>query len=84
MLRATLKKRTSAATPSPACALVRRNPVSGSLWLTSDSYVIDLPTNVGGVKTSGIEVNGSYAQPIGRAEDPACVHQPTTRGCRSS
>lgn len=57
---------TTATTVSPVCSLIQRNPVNGSLWLTPDGFVRDLPTNVGGVKTSGIEVNGSYSQPIGR------------------
>jgi outer membrane receptor protein involved in Fe transport len=33
--------------------------------LTPNGYVNDLPTNVGQVETRGIEVNGSYSQPIG-------------------
>jgi outer membrane receptor protein involved in Fe transport len=49
-----------------ACALVRRNP-AGSLWLSSDGYVIDIPQNVGGVKTRGIEFNGNYSREIGNA-----------------
>jgi iron complex outermembrane receptor protein len=49
-----------------ACALVVRNP-AGSLWLTSDGYVIDTPVNVGGVQTRGIEFNGNYSREIGNA-----------------
>jgi iron complex outermembrane recepter protein len=48
-----------------ACQLVRRNPVSGSLWLTNDGYTIDLNRNIGGVKTSGIDVNASYSHEVG-------------------
>lgn len=44
-----------------ACALIRRNPVSGSLWLTNDGFTVDLQTNIGGVQTKGIDVNGSYS-----------------------
>ena len=44
-----------------ACSLIHRNPVNGSLWLTPDGYVTDLDSNIGGVKTSGIDVNASYA-----------------------
>lgn len=47
-----------------ACGLVQRNP-AGSLWLSSDGYVRDLPTNVGGVQTRGLEFNGSYSHSIG-------------------
>ena len=48
---------------SPACALIKRDP-AGSLWLTSNGYVIDTPTNVGGLRTSGIEVNGNYSRMV--------------------
>jgi iron complex outermembrane recepter protein len=47
------------------CALIKRNPVSGSLWLTNDGFTINLPTNIGGVKTAGIDVNAKYAVEIG-------------------
>lgn len=47
-----------------ACSLVKRN-AAGSLWLTSDGYVIDTPVNVGGVKTRGFEFNGNYTTEIG-------------------
>ena len=53
------------ATFTPAsCALVNRDP-GGSIWLTSGGFVRDLPTNIGGVKTRGIEVNGSYSHRLG-------------------
>ena len=47
-----------------ACALIHRSP-SGSLWLTSDGFVSDLPTNVGGVRTRGLEFNGNYSHQLG-------------------
>ena len=47
-----------------ACALIQRNP-AGSLWLTSDGNVIDIPHNVGGVKTRGYEFNGNWSTEIG-------------------
>lgn len=49
---------------SDACDLVNRDP-SGSLWLTSSGYVIDINHNVGGVKTRGIEFNTNYSTEIG-------------------
>jgi outer membrane receptor protein involved in Fe transport len=55
---------TSLTTPSPACALVKRDP-AGSLWLTSNGFVIDTPTNVGGVQTRGLEFNGAYSRKLG-------------------
>ena len=47
-----------------ACGLIHRNP-AGSLWLTSDGYVSDLPTNVGGFRTRGIEFNGNWSHQLG-------------------
>jgi outer membrane receptor protein involved in Fe transport len=53
------------ATFTPAsCSLIHRD-TAGSLWLSSNGYVIDLPSNKGSQETRGIEVNGSYNQPIG-------------------
>ncbi|TCU61841.1 TonB-dependent receptor-like protein [Novosphingobium sp. PhB57] len=49
-----------------ACDLVNRDP-SGSLWLTSGGYVVDIFHNVGGVKTRGFEFNGNYSTEIGNA-----------------
>ena len=54
------------ATQNPtACALINRNAVTGSLWLTTDGFVVDRQTNVGSVQTKGIDVNASYAHDIG-------------------
>ncbi|MBY8828086.1 TonB-dependent receptor domain-containing protein [Hephaestia mangrovi] len=47
-----------------ACDLIHRN-AAGSLWLTSDGYVTDINHNVGSVKTTGFEFNGSYAHELG-------------------
>jgi iron complex outermembrane recepter protein len=49
-----------------ACGLIKRNPVNGSIWLTSDGYVADLPTNIGGLRTKGIDFNASYGTEIGK------------------
>ncbi|MCT2399674.1 TonB-dependent receptor domain-containing protein [Novosphingobium mangrovi (ex Huang et al. 2023)] len=49
-----------------ACALVTRN-AAGSLWLSSDGYVIDTPVNVGGVKTRGFEFTGNWSTEIASA-----------------
>lgn len=54
----------TATAAAPACALVNRN-AAGSLWLTSDGSVTDLPQNVGGFRTRGIEFNGNYSREIG-------------------
>ena len=54
----------TATTAAPSCALIHRNP-AGLLWLTPDAYVIDIPTNVGGIKTSGFDINASYSHRLG-------------------
>ena len=41
-----------------ACDLIQRND-NGSLW-QGDGVVVDLNTNIGGLKTSGIDVNAGY------------------------
>jgi outer membrane receptor protein involved in Fe transport len=57
-------KTTNPSQPAPSCALIHRNP-AGSLWLSPQGYVIDLPHNVGGIKTDGIDVNASYSYRFG-------------------
>jgi iron complex outermembrane receptor protein len=47
-----------------SCGLVHRD-AAGSLWLTPGGFVTDLPSNVGSIQTKGIEINGSYIQPLG-------------------
>ena len=51
---------------SPACSLINRDP-AGSLWLTPNGFVRNLPTNVGGVLSRGYEFNGAYSRKIGNA-----------------
>jgi outer membrane receptor protein involved in Fe transport len=46
------------------CGLVNRDP-SGSLWRTAAGFVVDLPTNIGGFETSGIDVGASYSVDVG-------------------
>lgn len=46
-----------------SCALINRD-AAGSLWLTPDGYVVDLPNNVGELQTKGIEVGASYSTPF--------------------
>ncbi len=55
---------TDLANPAPSCALVHRNP-AGSIWLSPDGFVVDTPTNVGGIKTSGVDFNTSYSHRLG-------------------
>jgi outer membrane receptor protein involved in Fe transport len=55
---------TTASSVAASCALIHRNP-AGSLWLSSDGFVTDLPHNVGSVETRGIDGNLSYSYRFG-------------------
>lgn len=46
------------------CSLVNRD-ASGSLWRSSAGYITNLSQNIGGLKTSGIDVNVGYSRDIG-------------------
>jgi outer membrane receptor protein involved in Fe transport len=54
----------TATSVAPSCALIHRD-TSGSLWLTSNGYVNDLPNNVGRIQTDGIDVSSSYSYRFG-------------------
>jgi outer membrane receptor protein involved in Fe transport len=47
-----------------SCALVERD-AGGSIWLTSQGFVRNLPTNIGGLHTKGFEFNGNYSHRLG-------------------
>jgi len=47
------------------CNLIHRVPGNGSLWLSPAGYIENTTLNVGALKTSGIDVNASYARRIG-------------------
>ncbi len=55
---------TTATTVAPSCDLINRDP-AGSIWLTSQGYVIDLLSNSGRIKTDGFDFNGSYSHRLG-------------------
>ncbi|MGN3975067.1 TonB-dependent receptor domain-containing protein [Tsuneonella sp. SYSU-LHT278] len=46
------------------CNLVNRDP-SGSLWRTSNGFVVDLAQNIGRLETAGIDVQAGYTREIG-------------------
>ena len=48
------------------CSLINRD-ASGSIWRTSNGFVSDLQQNIGGLSTSGIDVNAAYTREIGNA-----------------
>ncbi len=45
------------------CGLVHRD-ASGSLWRSSDGYIVNLPQNIGYASTKGIDVSASYSRQI--------------------
>jgi outer membrane receptor protein involved in Fe transport len=47
------------------CSRVNRAPGNGSLWLTPAGFIADINANVGNLRTRGIDINGSYTQPLG-------------------
>ncbi len=49
---------------APSCALITREPALGSLFVTG-SQVVANNTNLGGVATSGYDINASYSWDIG-------------------
>jgi outer membrane receptor protein involved in Fe transport len=51
-------------TAAPSCALIHRAP-GGSIWLSPNGYVIDIPHNVGGVQTRGIDGSVAYSTRLG-------------------
>ena len=58
---------TCATTGTPdLCALVHRDPVSGSLWLGTNGYVVDTSVNIGYLKTSGLDFELNYRTPFSR------------------
>jgi iron complex outermembrane recepter protein len=47
------------------CSRINRAPNSGSLYLTPNGYTTDVNANVGNLRTRGLDINGSYTQPLG-------------------
>jgi outer membrane receptor protein involved in Fe transport len=55
---------TDPANPAPSCALVHRD-AGGSLWLTPQGFVADLPSNSGKIKTDGFDFTAAYSTRTG-------------------
>lgn len=53
-----------------ACSLINRNPANGSLWIGS-GFIEATNINIGGVKTSGVDVNVSYGFDLADVGAPA-------------
>jgi iron complex outermembrane recepter protein len=47
------------------CARINRDPSTGALWV-GNGFVEDLNTNIGGLKTSGVDVVANYSLPLDR------------------
>jgi len=47
------------------CGLIHRQPASGALWGPNTAFVVTTNQNVGGLRTKGIDVNGSYSHRLG-------------------
>jgi outer membrane receptor protein involved in Fe transport len=47
-----------------SCALITRNPGNGRLW-TGTGVVDAINTNIGGLETSGVDVNANYRRHVG-------------------
>ncbi|HVM36965.1 MAG TPA: TonB-dependent receptor [Sphingomicrobium sp.] len=47
------------------CSLINRAPGSGSLFLSPSGFITDINTNVGGLRTKGVDINGSYSRRLG-------------------
>lgn len=43
-----------------ACSRINRNRNNGSLWIGDTAFVQNLNINIGGLKTSGIDINANY------------------------
>ncbi|MBB5745553.1 TonB-dependent receptor domain-containing protein [Brevundimonas variabilis] len=43
-----------------ACDRINRNPNNGSLWIGDTAFVENLNINIGGLKTSGVDINANY------------------------
>jgi iron complex outermembrane receptor protein len=50
---------------SSACSLINRAS-NGSLWMSSNGYVVDIPHNIGWIKDAGFDLNASYTHDLGR------------------
>ena len=50
---------------STTCDLIHRQPGNGSLWLTPAGFVSATNINIGGLRTKGVDLNGSYSRRLG-------------------
>lgn len=58
------------------CSKIHRAAGSGSLWLSQTGFVDTALTNIGSLRTAGVDVNAKYQRPFGRIQ--AGVHYAST------
>ena len=47
------------------CSKIHRNPNNGSLWQGQTGFIETTNTNIGGLRTKGIDLNGTYSRRLG-------------------
>ena len=47
------------------CTKIHRTPGNGSLWLSQTGFIETTNTNIGGLRTKGFDINGTYSHRIG-------------------
>ena len=47
------------------CSKIHRTPGNGSLWLSQTGFIETTNTNIGGLRTRGIDLNGTYSRRLG-------------------
>jgi len=47
------------------CSKIHRAPGNGSLWLSPAGFIETTNTNIGGLRTKGVDINGSYSHRMG-------------------
>ena len=47
------------------CSKIHRTPGNGSLWLSPAGFIETTNTNIGGLRTKGLDFNGSYSRRLG-------------------
>jgi outer membrane receptor protein involved in Fe transport len=47
------------------CSKIHRTPGNGSLWLSQTGFIETTNTNIGGLRTKGLDLNGTYSRRLG-------------------
>lgn len=43
-----------------ACGRINRDPATGNVWVNENGFVVDTNTNIGGLKTAGVDIAAAY------------------------